>query len=71
VIHPDQLRQLANWLLLRSVGEHDYQTTLTMLDRKVKALRKLPGPRATIGPRATPDTSSESSPRSSSTEAGT
>jgi hypothetical protein len=33
------LRDLANWLLLRSVGEHDYATTLTMLERKVKQMR--------------------------------
>lgn len=34
------LRSLANWLLLRSVGDHDYQTTLTMLERKVKQMRR-------------------------------
>jgi hypothetical protein len=33
------LRHLANWLLLRSVQDHDKATTLTILDRKVKAMR--------------------------------
>lgn len=33
------LRHLANWLLIRSVQDHDRQTTLTILSRKVAALR--------------------------------
>lgn len=34
------LRTLANWALLRSVGDHDVATTLTLLSRKVEELRK-------------------------------
>lgn len=37
--HAKALRHLANWLLLRSVQDHDEQTTLTILERKVKAMR--------------------------------
>ena len=59
------LRDLANWLLLRSVGEHDYATTLTMLERKVKNLRQ----RANSGHRANPETQTPP-PRSSSMGAG-
>lgn len=33
------LHTLANWCLVRSVGEHDTATTLTMLQRKVATLR--------------------------------
>lgn len=37
--HKQDLRALANWLLLRSVQDHDRKTTLTILSRKVAALR--------------------------------
>jgi hypothetical protein len=60
------LRDLANWLLLRSVGEHDYATTLTILERKVKTLRQ----RANSGHRANPETLPNTPPRSSSMGAG-
>lgn len=34
------LRTLANWCLLRSLGEHDDATTLTLLARKVEGMRR-------------------------------
>jgi hypothetical protein len=33
------LKQLANWALVRSVGEHDADTTLSLLQRKVAEMR--------------------------------
>lgn len=37
------LKQLANWALIRSVGDHDINTTLTMLARKAEEIRKRVG----------------------------
>lgn len=34
------LRILANWALLRSIGNHDVATTLALMGRKVEELRK-------------------------------
>lgn len=38
-----ELKRLANWALIRSVGEHDINTTLTMLARKAEEIRKRVG----------------------------
>ena len=33
------LRTLANWCLTRAMGDHDTETTLTMLEKKAAELR--------------------------------